>query len=72
VSWASAVGRSGSVLGSMVGGFLLSLGWDLSTVFSVAAVPAFVAGAAMLAKGWLGAPVVSVATPAVAAGPRAA
>ena len=40
----------------MVGGFLLSLGWDLSTVFTVAAVPAFLAGAAMLAKGALRAP----------------
>jgi AAHS family 4-hydroxybenzoate transporter-like MFS transporter len=56
VSWANAVGRTGSVLGSMVGGFLLSLGWDLSTVFTVAAVPAFIAGAAMFAKGSLGAP----------------
>lgn len=56
VSWANAVGRTGSVLGSMVGGFLLSLGWDLPTVFSVAAVPAFVAGGAMLAKGMLGRP----------------
>jgi len=61
VSWANAVGRIGSVLGSMVGGFLLSLGWDLSTVFTVAAVPAFLAGAAMFAKGVLGAPVPVVA-----------
>jgi transposase-like protein len=30
----------------MVGGLLLSFGWELSTVFMVAAVPAFVAGAA--------------------------
>mgnify|MGYP002781002202 FL=1 len=61
MSWANAVGRIGSVLGSMVGGFLLSLGWDLSTVFTVAAVPAFVAGAAMLAKGSLSAPAPAVA-----------
>lgn len=53
VSWANAVGRTGSVLGSMVGGFLLSFGWDLATIFSVAAVPAFVAGATMLLKGVL-------------------
>ncbi|WP_269846274.1 MFS transporter [Falsiroseomonas bella] len=52
VSWANAVGRIGSVLGSMVGGFLLSLGWDLSTVFTVAAAPALAAALAMLAKGW--------------------
>jgi AAHS family 4-hydroxybenzoate transporter-like MFS transporter len=51
VSWANAVGRIGSVLGSMVGGFLLSLGWDLSTVVTVAAAPAFLAALAMFAKG---------------------
>ncbi|WP_203073447.1 MFS transporter [Falsiroseomonas ponticola] len=51
VSWANAVGRIGSVLGSMVGGFLLSLGWDLATVFTVAALPAFLAALAMFAKG---------------------
>lgn len=66
VSWANAVGRIGSVLGSMVGGFLLSLGWDLSMVFGVAAVPAFIAGATMLAKGSLGKRPLPVATPAVA------
>lgn len=54
VSWANAVGRVGSVLGSMVGGFLLSLGWDLATVFTVAAVPALMAAGAMFAKGRLG------------------
>jgi len=51
VSWANAVGRTGSVLGSMLGGFLLSLGWDLSTVFTVAAAPALLAALAMVAKG---------------------
>ncbi|MBK1656908.1 MFS transporter [Paracraurococcus ruber] len=56
VSWANAVGRTGSVLGSMVGGVLLSLGWDLSTVFTVAAVPAFLAALAMLAKGFVRGP----------------
>jgi MFS transporter, AAHS family, 4-hydroxybenzoate transporter len=53
VSWANAVGRTGSVLGSMVGGMLLSLGWDLATVFAAAALPAFLAAFAMLAKGRL-------------------
>lgn len=51
VSWANAVGRTGSVLGSMVGGVLLSLGWDLAMVFTVAAIPAFLAALAMFAKG---------------------
>ncbi len=53
VSWANAVGRTGSVLGSMVGGYLLSLGWALATVFAVAAVPALLAGIALVAKGRL-------------------
>ncbi|HEU0222428.1 MAG TPA: MFS transporter [Paracoccaceae bacterium] len=63
VSWANAVGRTGSVLGSMVGGVLLSLGWDLATVFAVAALPALIAALAMLAKSRLGRP----AAPALAA-----
>lgn len=54
VSWANAVGRTGSVLGSMLGGVLLSFGWDLGTVFAAAAVPAFLAAAAMFAKGRIG------------------
>lgn len=51
VSWANAVGRGGSVLGSMLGGAMLSFGWGLPTVFAAVAIPAFVAGASMLAMG---------------------
>lgn len=51
VSWANAVGRTGSVLGSMVGGQLLALGWSLGTVFGLAAIPALIAGLAILAMG---------------------
>lgn len=50
VSWAIGVGRFGSVLGSMVGGILLSFGWEIGTVFTVAAIPALLAGVAMLIK----------------------
>jgi AAHS family 4-hydroxybenzoate transporter-like MFS transporter len=71
VSWANAVGRTGSVLGSMIGGVLLSLGWDLATVFAAAALPAFLAALAMLSKGWVAgsaarraAPAAAIATPA--------
>jgi AAHS family 4-hydroxybenzoate transporter-like MFS transporter len=53
VSWANAVDRTGSVLGSIVGGVLLSLGWNLATAFAAAALPAFPAALATLAKGWL-------------------
>jgi MFS transporter, AAHS family, 4-hydroxybenzoate transporter len=55
VSWANAVGRTGSILGSMMGGFLLSLGWELPFVFSVAALPAFLAGGGILTLAWLNA-----------------
>ena len=63
VSWANAVGRSGSLVGSMIGGYLLNVGWSLGTVFAVAAIPALVAALAIFAKGRLRAasPAVSVA-----------
>ena len=66
VSWANAVGRTGSVVGSMVGGTLLGLGWPLATVFAVAAVPALIAGIAIFAKGRLGAPALPAAPPVAA------
>ena len=50
ISWANAVGRTGSVIGSMVGGVLLSLGWELPMVFATAAIPALLAALAMVAK----------------------
>ena len=68
VSWANAVGRTGSVLGSMVGGVLLSFGWDLSTVFIAAAIPALLAAVAMYLKFRLSNP----AAPVMAAKPSLA
>ena len=52
VSWASAVGRSGSVLGSMVGGMLLSMQFSNQSIFLMAAAPALVSAAAICALGW--------------------
>src|SRR6266700_6630770 len=52
VSWANGVGRIGSVLGSMVGGLLLSQGWDLSTVFSVGCNPRHNRLRRYVGKGW--------------------
>jgi len=57
VSWANGVGRIGSVLGSMVGGFMLSLGWGLPTVFAIVAVPAFIAGLSIFVMGVVRTPV---------------
>ncbi len=50
VSWANGIGRSGSVVGSMVGGLLLSFNWGFETIFAIAAVPALVAGLAIFLK----------------------
>jgi len=49
VSWALGVGRIGSIIGSMSGGFLLELLHSPSTAFFIFALPALVAAAAMLA-----------------------
>ncbi len=46
VSWMLGVGRFGSILGSLIGGILLSLGWGLSTILGALAVPAVIAAIA--------------------------
>jgi AAHS family 4-hydroxybenzoate transporter-like MFS transporter len=51
VSWASGIGRVGSVLGSMAGGWMLALGWGLPVVFALVGIPAVIAGISMLAMG---------------------
>ncbi|WP_294032910.1 aromatic acid/H+ symport family MFS transporter [uncultured Moraxella sp.] len=43
VSWANAVGRSGSVVGSMVGGWLMAMNLSADTIVGLLAVPALVA-----------------------------
>lgn len=48
VSWMLGVGRLGSILGSSIGGLLLSLGWGFEGIFSALAVPACIAAAAIL------------------------
>jgi MFS transporter, AAHS family, 4-hydroxybenzoate transporter len=39
VSWANGIGRIGSVLGSMLGGLMLSLGWSMPAIFAGGAAP---------------------------------
>lgn len=48
VSWMLGMGRFGSITGSMVGGVLLSMGWGFSTIISLLAIPAVLAGLAVL------------------------
>ena len=48
VSWMLGMGRFGSIAGSLVGGVLLSLGWGFNAIVSLLAVPALLAGLAVL------------------------
>jgi AAHS family 4-hydroxybenzoate transporter-like MFS transporter len=48
VSWMLGMGRLGGILGSLVGGTLLSLGFDFATVFSILAIPAVIAAGAIV------------------------
>ncbi|HJW07148.1 MAG TPA: aromatic acid/H+ symport family MFS transporter [Rhodanobacter sp.] len=51
MSWMLGVGRFGSILGSSIGGVLLSLGWGFQAIFLSLAVPACVAAVAILGSG---------------------
>ncbi len=46
IGWALGIGRFGSIVGPIVGGVLLQAQWGRSSLFMVAAVPAFVAAIA--------------------------
>jgi MFS transporter, AAHS family, 4-hydroxybenzoate transporter len=52
VSWANGVGRTGSIVGSFIGGSLLALGWGVSNIFLLLAVPAVAAALAVLGMGY--------------------
>jgi len=51
VAWANGIGRSGSIAGSLLGGGMLALGWEVTTVYALVAIPAVVSGAALLTLG---------------------
>jgi AAHS family 4-hydroxybenzoate transporter-like MFS transporter len=53
VSWALAVGRIGSIVGSITGGLMLAALPSLQSAFLVFALPTLIAGCAMLATGRL-------------------
>ncbi|MNL35089.1 4-hydroxybenzoate transporter PcaK [compost metagenome] len=50
VSWMLGIGRFGGILGSMMGGVLLSFGQPMSVIFAVLGVPAILAAIAILAS----------------------
>ncbi len=47
VSWANAAGRSGSVVGSLSGGWLMSMNFDISAILGALAIPALIAAIAI-------------------------
>lgn len=47
VSWANAAGRTGSVVGSIAGGWLMSMNFDMAAILSMLALPALLAAAAI-------------------------
>ncbi|MCP3472273.1 MFS transporter [Bradyrhizobium sp. CCGUVB1N3] len=49
VGWALGVGRIGSIIGPVAGGVLLGFGWNAQSVVLAAAVPAVLAGLAVIA-----------------------
>ncbi|SFY36111.1 MFS transporter, AAHS family, 4-hydroxybenzoate transporter [Paracoccus pantotrophus] len=51
VSWMLGMGRLGSILGSSIGGVLMSFGWSFTTIFCVLAVPAVLAALAITING---------------------
>ncbi|OFW07648.1 MAG: hypothetical protein A3I61_17840 [Acidobacteria bacterium RIFCSPLOWO2_02_FULL_68_18] len=53
VGWALGIGRIGSIVGPLVGGFMLSMQWTPQQIFMAGAVPAVCAGAAIAASGYL-------------------
>jgi len=50
VSWMLGVGRFGAILGAFAGGVLLAIGWSFALIIGVLAVPAAVAGLAVMVK----------------------
>ncbi len=51
IGWALGIGRVGSIVGPLIGGALMSLHWDFSNLFLIAAVPAACGAVAILTLG---------------------
>jgi AAHS family 4-hydroxybenzoate transporter-like MFS transporter len=51
VAWANGIGRSGSIVGSMLGGILLGFGWPATTVYALVAIPALISALALAMLG---------------------
>jgi AAHS family 4-hydroxybenzoate transporter-like MFS transporter len=51
IGWALGIGRIGSIIGPVVGGIILSLHWQMASLFAIGALPALCAAAAALVMG---------------------
>jgi AAHS family 4-hydroxybenzoate transporter-like MFS transporter len=51
VGWALGIGRIGSIVGPVLGGIVLSLGWNTAELFLATAAPALVASMAVFVLG---------------------
>ena len=47
VGWASGIGRIGSVVGAVAGGWMLALGLGFPVMFAIVGIPALIAGASL-------------------------
>ena len=50
-AWANGIGRSGSIVGSLLGGVLLGFGWPATTVYALVAIPAVISALALATLG---------------------
>jgi len=53
VGWALGIGRVGSIVGPLLGGVMLKLGWGPRQIFLAGGIPALLAAAATLTNVWL-------------------
>lgn len=51
VGWALGIGRFGAILGPVIGGWLLALGWSAAELFQLAALPMLVAALVIFGMG---------------------
>jgi len=51
VGWALGVGRLGSIVGPLVGGWLMARGWSTAGLFELAALPMLCAAAVVVVMG---------------------
>ena len=54
VNWASGIGRIGSVLGSMAGGWMMAAGLGMPTLFLIVGIPCLIAGLTMFTMAHVG------------------